>query len=63
MRMSDEPGKAAPKGADRAATPTQTQRHLANQNRPQSNNAGGGMGALGGALAEAMKKAQPQQRR
>jgi uncharacterized protein len=62
MRMSDEPGKAAPKGADRSATPTQTQRHLANQNRPQ-NNGGGGMGALGGALAEALKKAQQQQRR
>ena len=62
MRMSDEPGKAAPKGADRSATPTQTQRHLANQNRPQ-NNSGGGMGALGGALAEALKKAQQQQRR
>ncbi len=62
MRMSDEPGKAAPKGADRSATPTQTQRHLANQNRPQTNG-GGGMGALGGALAEALKKAQQQQRR
>jgi uncharacterized protein len=63
MRMSDEPGKAQPKGAERAATPAQTQKHIANQNRGNGGGAGGGMGALGGALADALKKAQEQQRR
>jgi uncharacterized protein len=63
MRMSDEPGKAQPKGAERAATPAQTQKHMANQNRGNGCGAGGGMGALGGALADALKKAQEKQRR
>ena len=60
MRMSDEPGKPQQRGGDRSATPAQTQRHLANQNRPSQ---GGGMGALGGALADAMKRAQQPPKR
>ncbi len=63
MRMSDEPGKAQPKGGERSATPAQTQKHMANQNRGNGGGSGGGMGALGGALADALKKAQEQQRR
>ena len=60
MRMSDEPGKPQQKGADRAATPAQTQKHLATQNRPAQ---GGGMGALGGALADALRRAQQPPKR
>ena len=53
MRMSDEPGQAQNRGSERSATPTQTQRHLATQNR-----GGGGGGGTGGALAEALRRAQ-----
>jgi uncharacterized protein len=60
MRMSDEPGKPQQQGGDRAATPAQTQKHLATQNRPAQ---GGGMGALGGALADAMRRAQQPPKR
>lgn len=48
MRMSDEPGKAQPKGGDRAASPRDTQRHMREPERPA---------ASGGALADALRRA------
>ena len=56
MRMADEPGKPQQKGGDRAATPAQTQKHLAGQNRPGAG--GAGVGGVGGALADALRRAQ-----
>ena len=58
MRMADEPGKPQQKGGDRAATPAQTQKHLAGQNRPGAG--GSGAGGAGGALADALRRAQQQ---
>ena len=53
MRMSDEPGKQARGNEARPAAQNQ-QRFMRPPERPQQ-------GALGGALAEAMKRAQQQQ--
>ena len=53
MRMSDEPGKPQARGDQRAATPAQAARHMQNQNRPASTG-----GSAGGALAEALRRAQ-----
>jgi uncharacterized protein len=56
MRMADEPGKPQQIGGDRAAIPAQTQKHLAGQNRPGAG--GAGLGGVGGALADALRRAQ-----
>jgi uncharacterized protein len=48
MRMSDEPGKAQPKGGDRAASQRDTQRNMRQPERPSSS---------GGAFADALHRA------
>ena len=54
MRMSDEPGKAQPKGGDRTASQRDTQKNMRQPERPAS---------AGGALAEALRRAAEQNTR
>ena len=54
MRMSDEPGKAQPKGGDRSASQRDTQKNMRQPEKPS---------AAGGALADALRRAAQNPRR